>query len=324
MAAAPAEGPHLASTPSVRPFTERSGGRSPEDGNGMQSDDEIAELNLTRETVVETSRRIDIHPDRIEQLEACLALTIDEALRSELHVPWHWIYLPDHVPYDRLAPDGLPPEPTVGPDCGQRLWGGCQIDVEGTLEVGERADYRREVRSLPLRTASGPIWLVETRSQLTQGSAARLVESQRVIHRPRRLEDGPPDDARPARRSSNALWTWVHRITAVQAFLFAGLTNNAHRIHYDWQYAVDEEGWPGLVVNGHLLVMLACELARRETSRPIVSAVAVARRPVFVDEELTFEGAFDRSGRLIVQVLTPTELLAASVIISLCSQEGPS
>ncbi|MBZ4231512.1 mesaconyl-C4 CoA hydratase, partial [Mycobacterium tuberculosis] len=44
---------------------------------------------------------------------------------------------------------------------------------------------------------------------------------------------------------------------------FSALTFNGHRIHYDRPYAMQEEGYPGLVVHGPLIAMLLLEELRR-------------------------------------------------------------
>ena len=48
----------------------------------------------------------------------------------------------------------------------------------------------------------------------------------------------------------------------VLLFRYSALTYNAHRIHYDRDYA-RSEGYPGLLVHGPLQALLMAELARR-------------------------------------------------------------
>jgi hydroxyacyl-ACP dehydratase HTD2-like protein with hotdog domain len=47
-------------------------------------------------------------------------------------------------------------------------------------------------------------------------------------------------------------------------FRFSALTFNAHRIHYDRPYAINEEGYPGLVVHGPLTAVLLMEVLRQQ------------------------------------------------------------
>jgi hydroxyacyl-ACP dehydratase HTD2-like protein with hotdog domain len=51
----------------------------------------------------------------------------------------------------------------------------------------------------------------------------------------------------------------VFEPTAVQLFAFSAVTWNAHRIHYDRDYAREEEGYPDVLVQSHLH---ACFLAQ--------------------------------------------------------------
>ena len=54
-------------------------------------------------------------------------------------------------------------------------------------------------------------------------------------------------------------------------FRFSALTFNAHRIHYDRPYAMEEEGYPGLVVHGPLTAILMMQLARESTDQAIAT-----------------------------------------------------
>lgn len=42
-------------------------------------------------------------------------------------------------------------------------------------------------------------------------------------------------------------------------FRYSAVTFNGHRIHYDWPYATEQEGNPGLLVHGPLIATLALE-----------------------------------------------------------------
>jgi len=44
-------------------------------------------------------------------------------------------------------------------------------------------------------------------------------------------------------------------------FRYSALTFNGHRIHYDRQYVMEVEGYPGLIVHGPLQATLLIEFA---------------------------------------------------------------
>ena len=69
------------------------------------------------------------------------------------------------------------------------------------------------------------------------------------------------------------------------------MTFNAHRIHYDVSFAVETEGYPGLVVHGPLLATLLLEhgLSLDKNQQPGRFAFR-AERPVFENEAFWAEG----------------------------------
>ncbi|MBK7956467.1 MAG: hypothetical protein IPK02_22410 [Candidatus Accumulibacter sp.] len=52
-------------------------------------------------------------------------------------------------------------------------------------------------------------------------------------------------------------------------FRFSALTFNAHRIHYDRPYAINEEDYPGLGGHGPLTAVLLMELVRANVAQPV-------------------------------------------------------
>jgi hydroxyacyl-ACP dehydratase HTD2-like protein with hotdog domain len=63
--------------------------------------------------------------------------------------------------------------------------------------------------------------------------------------------------------------------------------HNGHRIHYDHPYATGVEGYPGLVIHGPLLALLALELPRRHAPEGTVTAFAYRLvRPAFVPSSI--------------------------------------
>ena len=55
---------------------------------------------------------------------------------------------------------------------------------------------------------------------------------------------------------------WQVDVSPVLLFRFSALTYNAHRIHYDRDYARDVEGYPGLLTHGPLQALTMAEAAR--------------------------------------------------------------
>ena len=73
-------------------------------------------------------------------------------------------------------------------------------------------------------------------------------------------------------------------------FRYSALIFNAHRIHYDLDYARLEENYPGLIVHGPLQTTLLLDLCRRHESRPVKRLDYRALHPVFHTERFTVNG----------------------------------
>ena len=77
--------------------------------------------------------------------------------------------------------------------------------------------------------------------------------------------------------------SWQRMITTdpVTLFRYSALTFNPHRIHYDRPYAMDVEGYPGLVVHGPFSQQCLLDLMRDSSPRPILKFEMRARSPLF-------------------------------------------
>ncbi len=113
------------------------------------------------------------------------------------------------------------------------------------------------------------------------GQELAPVEHQDVVYRAERT----PDEVEPPPTAGRTGASWQRRIVPDEVLLFrySALTFNGHRIHYDCRYAIDVEGYPGLVVHGPLLATLLLDLLRRNAPDADVAGFRFrAVRPTFV------------------------------------------
>ena len=62
---------------------------------------------------------------------------------------------------------------------------------------------------------------------------------------------------------------------------YSAVTFNGHRIHYDRPYTLEEEGYPGLLVQGPLIATYMSELVRLNAGRKMKSFSFRALAPIF-------------------------------------------
>ena len=84
----------------------------------------------------------------------------------------------------------------------------------------------------------------------------------------------------------------------VSLFLYNAAIWNAHRIHYDADYARDEEGYNHTVQNGGLTMQTVTDIACRHTDRTITGLNARLTKPIWVGDTVTVHGRDEDGGIL--------------------------
>jgi 3-methylfumaryl-CoA hydratase len=88
-------------------------------------------------------------------------------------------------------------------------------------------------------------------------------------------------------------------VDTVRLFRFSAVTFNAHRIHFDLDYAQKVEMYPGLVVHGPLQAILLMQAARRRRGWALPASYRFRGvRPLFHFDPLTLVGHSGAEGRL--------------------------
>jgi 3-methylfumaryl-CoA hydratase len=261
---------------------------------------------------------------------------------------WHWLYFLDRPATSELGPDGHPAAGHFMPPIPQRrrMYAGGRASYTGAFRCGDEITRRSELADATVKQGrTGELLFVTVRSVFTRAGAVIATEEQDVVYRSgppaARGSAGPPgrsetaglgagDSAGPRGPSEAAGLAagdsagprgfngaagpapWQIQIVPdpVLLFRFSALTYNAHRIHYDADYATGVEGHPGLVVHGPLLALLCFELPRRQAPRQRVTQLSFrARSPVYVGQRCTVTGG-PRDDGCTMQVAGPDGAVA--------------
>jgi hydroxyacyl-ACP dehydratase HTD2-like protein with hotdog domain len=227
---------------------------------------------------------------------------------------WHWFYFLDRPASSELGPDGHPAAGHFMPPIPQRrrMYAGGRASYTGVFRCGDEITRRSELADATVKQGStGELLFVTVRSVFTSAGAVIATEEQDVVYR-----SGPPTAGgsagppRPSEAAGPAPWQIQIVPDPVLLFRFSALTYNAHRIHYDADYATGVEGHPGLVVHGPLLALLCFELPRRHAPRQRVTQLSFrARSPVYVGQRCTVTGG-PRDDGCAMQVTGPDGAVA--------------
>jgi 3-methylfumaryl-CoA hydratase len=209
---------------------------------------------------------------------------------------WHWVYLLERRRQSELGPDGHPltgvPAP---PGPGRlRMFAGGRVTAYGTLRFGATATRTtRVVRSVEKQGRSGALTFVTARSEIEQDRTLVVADEQDIVYRAAGSTVPPAAPTPPTDQGEHHGDGRAHLaldVDPVLLFRFSALTYNAHRIHYDRDYA-QREGYPDLVVHGPLQALLMGELLRR-SGTPLVNRTFSYRltAPTYGAQRLTVTG----------------------------------
>lgn len=278
---------------------------------GPGQDDEATVMRsecLAPEPALSLAALFDLDPVAVESGDALPPL-------------WHWIYLLERPRQDELGPDGhalrgipAPPGPGL-----LRMFGGGRVTTYALLRVGETASRLTTVaKSVEKEGKSGPFTVLTVRSEISQGEEVAVVDEQDIVYRGPESRLKSPVTPRPERteppaapdRSDLSL-----DVDPVFLFRFSALTYNAHRIHYDRDYAVSE-GYPDLVVHGPLQALLMGECMRRSGVSLLGKQFSYRLvAPTYGSQRLTATQSADDSAILAAHVRDGRGLLTATATL---------
>lgn len=213
---------------------------------------------------------------------------------------WHLAYFPAAAPRATLGADGAPTGFGVMPEVPfpRRMYAGAKLTFHAPILVGDALRRETEFSDVQLRQGStGALILgVQTRRIYTPRGLALTDEQQTVFREevPPGQQSGIPKREEPP---ADTPWRKVWAPDSVTLFRYSALTFNPHRIHYDRPYAMQTEGYPGLVVHGPFSQQCLLDLLRDNVGGKAIKSFSMrARAPLFDVGPFTVVGRPTSSG----------------------------
>ena len=258
------------------------------------------DMGYLRQWVGKSEERLD----RIAAFPAnALAATLDRddppfVDGMELPPLWHLIYCIPTTRASGLGHDGhaarggfLPPVPLP-----RRMWAGGRFTFHRPMRIGDTVRRTARVQAVEeKRGRTGPLVFVNARFDFAGSDGLAMTEERDIVYREQQASDVPPKMA-----PDTAEWERAITPDPVLLFRYSALTFNGHRIHYDPGFAIDEEGYPGIIVHGPLIATLLVDLLRRE--QPMAELRAFTFRavmPLFAPHPFSVCGTPNPDGKTV-------------------------
>jgi 3-methylfumaryl-CoA hydratase len=198
--------------------------------------------------------------------------------------------------------------PKIGeplPPCGHwlyftpmvRMWAASDITFHAPIRLGNEMEKKARIADIARKEGtSGALIFVTVDNDYRVAGALALSETQTIVYRDHPKLDEAPPPPKPA--PENPAWSRQVKSDPVMLFRYSAVTFNGHRIHYDHPYVTQEEGYPGVIVQGQLIATLLLEAFAAhnpETTEPKRFSFR-AMKPLFAGEPFFAEGARNDAG----------------------------
>lgn len=191
-----------------------------------------------------------IDPDHVKRIALTLNMAIPSA-GDPLPPLWTWAIFTDSVPTTELGADGHPRLGGFLPPVSDRnrMWAGGRVKFLKPMTVGTPGTKISTILAIKEKEGrAGKLLFVTVGHEYFQNNELAISEEQDIVYK----APSPPilTGSEVAPESQ-----WKDQIipTSTLLFRYSAVTFNTHRIHYDFPYVTQDEGYPGLVVHGPLI-----------------------------------------------------------------------
>ncbi len=206
----------------------------------------------------------------------------------------HWVLCTPEATTAQLGIDGHP-QRSDSPDSffppvphPRRMWASSKVEFLAPIPVHAEIERISTIASINEKSGStGSLVFVDVAHETKANGELAIQERQTLVYREANTTKPAPAPEPVAINFGE--WDFHRTLVPNEALLFrfSAITFNTHRIHYDAPYAINEEGYRGLVVHGPLMSSLLLDLIAREHGPNRVKSFQFrAQSPAFANEPL--------------------------------------
>ena len=208
----------------------------------------------------------------------------------------HWALFPELGKHSELGRDGHYIDERLFPPVGdyRRMWAANDLYFYQSLCAGDEIKRISTVTDVSTKQGQSGnlIFLIITHDYQVDGQS-KLIDKQTLVYR---QGEAALDLSKAAKEDQQKQWQFSREIVpdSILLFRYSAITFNGHRIHYDQDYAVNVEKYPGLIVHGPLIATLLIGLTTSNFPQSEVSRFTFRMySPAFIDQSLTLAGEND-------------------------------
>ena len=200
----------------------------------------------------------------------------------------HWALAPAIVKSSLLGKDShpakggfLPPVPLP-----RRMWAGCQTKFFKPLFIGDEIKKRSSIFDINLKDGkSGLLCFVKAKYDFYVNNELVIEEFHDIVYRDLLKQDKSIRKVNTLPSFDPVYKEKIHTHPTM-LFRYSAITFNGHRIHYDYPYSTQEEGYKDLVFHGPLQATLMLRAAEKYKNKKVIQFSHKGIAPVYANEDL--------------------------------------
>ena len=147
----------------------------------------------------------------------------------------------------------------------RRMWASSEVQFIEALPLNQNLTRRSLIEKIESKTnkSGEPLIFLTVKHKITAATSGLIEETQHIVYK----ADTDAKPIVPRAATQEPQQEKEIRFDIVKLFRFSALTFNAHRIHYDRDYA-KSEGYPALVVHGPYLAFLLLDFYCQHKGTP--------------------------------------------------------
>lgn len=229
-----------------------------------------------------------IHSNQVRKICATLGYA---PLKDGDKLPnlWQWCFFVEALAMDGLGRDGHPKLGGFMPpaDNRNRMWAGGRFNFLQPMLIGVDTKKKTTIKNIVEKNGrTGKLMFVTLLHEYFQNEILCVSEEQDIVYR----EPSPPKLSGELEVPASDYST-EYSPSEILLFRYSALTFNGHRIHYDFPYATNIEGYQGLVIHGPLLATyMINDFIQHNPDKKVKSYSYRGLRPLCVPSKIKVSG----------------------------------
>ncbi len=241
-----------------------------------------------------------------------------DAYAAGTRLPPHWfaMFFANITRQSDIGPDGHPDPGVVLPPIPlpRRMGAGRRVEIAGSLTAGMSATRTTEVRAITPKIArTGRIAILTLRDTIESAGEVVAIDENDAIYREMPQAGDKSKVTAPVPAPDDAAWSDPITVSEALVFRYSAVTWNAHRIHYDADYARDREGYPKTVQNGGLTMTLLTGAALKRAPGRLRRFTTRLTRPIYVGATIRICGRESNAGKMHCWVADSEDALCGAM-----------